>query len=110
MWLHHNCDLNIKETNKMPNELTLEQKQVLDLSNRVIREVKKVIIGKDDIIIKVLLSILAGGHVLIEDIPGVGKTTLAVALSKALSLDYKRVQFTPDVLPTDITGFMVLDR
>lgn len=94
----------------MPNELSIEQKQVLDLSNRVIREIKKVIIGKDDIIIKVLLSILAGGHVLIEDIPGVGKTTLAVALSKALSLDYKRVQFTPDVLPTDITGFMVLDR
>ena len=94
----------------MANELSMEQKQVLDLANRVIREVKRVVIGKDDIIIKVLLSILAGGHVLIEDIPGVGKTTLAVALSKALSLDYKRVQFTPDVLPTDITGFMVLDR
>ena len=99
-----------KETFRMANDLTIEQRQVLDLSNRVIREIKKVIIGKDDIIIKVLLSILAGGHVLIEDIPGVGKTTLALALSKALSLDYKRVQFTPDVLPTDITGFMVLDR
>lgn len=94
----------------MPSELSNEQRQVLDLSNRVIREVKKVVIGKDDIIIKVLLSILAGGHVLIEDIPGVGKTTLALALSKALSLDYKRIQFTPDVLPTDITGFMLLDR
>ena len=80
------------------------------MCHRVIREIKKVIIGKDDIIIKVLLSVLAGGHVLIEDIPGVGKTTLALALSKALSLDYKRVQFTPDVLPTDITGFMVLNR
>ena len=94
----------------MSKELTTEQKQVLDMCHRVIREIKKVIIGKDDIIIKVLLSVLAGGHVLIEDIPGVGKTTLALALSKALSLDYKRVQFTPDVLPTDITGFMVLNR
>ena len=94
----------------MQNELSPEQKQVLDMCHKVIREIKKVIIGKDDIIIKVLLSILAGGHVLIEDIPGVGKTTLALALSKALSLDYKRVQFTPDVLPTDITGFMVLNR
>ena len=83
----------------MSKELTAEQKQVLDMCHRVIREIKKVIIGKDDIIIKVLLSVLAGGHVLIEDIPGVGKTTLALALSKALSLDYKRVQFTPDVLP-----------
>lgn len=94
----------------MQNELSYEQKQVLEMCHRVIREIKKVIIGKDDIIIKVLLSILAGGHVLIEDIPGVGKTTLALALSKALSLDYKRMQFTPDVLPSDITGFMALNR
>ena len=71
------------------------------MSQSVINEVRKVIIGKDEIIIKVLLSILAGGHILIEDIPGVGKTTLAVALSKALSLDYKRLQFTPDVLRCD---------
>jgi len=80
------------------------------MSQNVIGEVKKVVIGKDEIIIKVLLSILAGGHVLIEDIPGVGKTTLAVALSKALSLDYKRLQFTPDVLPTDVTGFNILNK
>lgn len=94
----------------MARELNQDQKQVLDMCHKVIREIKKVIIGKDEIIIKVLLSIMAGGHVLIEDIPGVGKTTLALALSKALTLDYKRVQFTPDVLPTDITGFMVLNR
>ena len=83
----------------MNNSLTEEQVKVLNMSQSVINEVRKVIIGKDEIIIKVLLSILAGGHILIEDIPGVGKTTLAVALSKALSLDYKRLQFTPDVLP-----------
>ena len=93
----------------MAYELNNEQKRVLAFSQNVINEVRKVIIGKDEIIVKVLLSILSGGHVLIEDIPGVGKTTLAIALSKALSLDYKRMQFTPDVLPSDVTGFSVLD-
>ncbi|MBO5576809.1 MAG: MoxR family ATPase [Ruminococcus sp.] len=98
-----------RKTN-MVNELNAEQKKVLAFSQSVINEVRKVVIGKDDIIVKVLLSILAGGHILIEDIPGVGKTTLAIALSKALSLDYKRMQFTPDVLPSDVTGFSVLDK
>ena len=94
----------------MSTNLTDGQRAVLTMSQNVISEVKKVVIGKDEIIIKVLLSILAGGHILIEDIPGVGKTTLAVALSKALSLDYKRLQFTPDVLPTDVTGFNILNK
>lgn len=94
----------------MSQKLTQEQIQVLQLSQNVICEVKKVIIGKDETIIKVLLSILAGGHILLEDIPGVGKTTLALALSKALSLDYKRLQFTPDVLPTDVTGFTIFNK
>ena len=76
----------------------------------VIREVGKVIVGKDEILVKVLLAVLAGGHILMEDIPGVGKTTLAIALSKALGLDYNRVQFTPDVLPSDITGYSIYDR
>ena len=57
-----------------------------------------------------MLAILSGGHVLIEDIPGVGKTTLAIALSKSIILDYKRLQFTPDVLPSDITGFSIYNR
>ncbi len=94
----------------MANSLSPEQVRVLQLSQKVITEVKKVIIGKDETIIKVLLSILAGGHILLEDIPGVGKTTLALALSKALSLDYKRLQFTPDVLPTDVTGFTIFNK
>ncbi|MDE5917697.1 MAG: MoxR family ATPase, partial [Oscillospiraceae bacterium] len=71
----------------------------------VISEVKKAVIGKDEVIIKVMLALLAGGHILIEDIPGVGKTTMALAFSQALSLECNRMQFTPDVLPTDITGF-----
>ena len=94
----------------MEGNLSEEQIKVLNMSQKVINEAKKVIIGKDEIIIKVLLAILAGGHILIEDIPGVGKTTLALALSKALSLDYKRLQFTPDVLPTDVTGFTILNK
>lgn len=74
----------------------------------IVSEIKKAVIGKDETIIKVLLAILAKGHILIEDIPGVGKTTMALAFSKAMSLDYNRMQFTPDVLPTDITGFQYI--
>ena len=76
----------------------------------ILREVGKVIVGKDEIMIKVLLAILAGGHILMEDIPGVGKTTMAVAFSKALGLEYHRVQFTPDVLPSDITGYSIYNK
>ncbi|MBQ9079190.1 MAG: MoxR family ATPase [Ruminococcus sp.] len=78
--------------------------------NSIVSEVKKAVIGKDPIIIKVLLAILCKGHVLIEDIPGVGKTTLALAFSKALSLEHNRMQFTPDVLPSDVTGFNVYNK
>ncbi|MBQ9897867.1 MAG: MoxR family ATPase [Ruminococcus sp.] len=78
--------------------------------NHIVKEVKKAVIGKDDIIIKVLLAILCKGHILIEDIPGVGKTTLALAFSKALSLEHNRMQFTPDVLPSDVTGFSVYNK
>lgn len=72
-------------------------------------EIKKSIKGKDGIISKVICAMLAGGHILLEDIPGVGKTTLAVSLSKAMSLQYKRVQFTPDVMPSDITGYSMFN-
>jgi MoxR-like ATPase len=71
----------------------------------VVDEIGKAIKGKNPVIFKVVATLLSGGHILLEDIPGVGKTTLAVALSKAVSLDYRRVQFTPDVLPSDIIGF-----
>jgi MoxR-like ATPase len=79
-------------------------------ASEIIREVKKAVVGKDEIINKVLMVILAQGHILLEDIPGVGKTTLALAFSKAVSLDYKRMQFTPDVMPSDVTGFSVYNR
>lgn len=78
--------------------------------DKVLSEVKKAITGKDNCISKVFASILAGGHVLIEDVPGVGKTTLAIAFSKALSLEDKRMQFTPDVMPADILGFNMYQK
>ena len=76
---------------------------------KIEQEVRKVIVGKDDIIQKVLMAILTRGHVLLEDIPGVGKTTLATAFAKALGLDTKRIQFTSDTMPSDITGFSIYD-
>lgn len=76
----------------------------------ILDEVKKAVVGKDGVLIMALLSILAGGHILLEDIPGVGKTTMALAFSKALNLKYNRVQFTPDVLPSDIVGFSVFNK
>lgn len=77
---------------------------------QVIAEVKKAVIGKDEAIFKVMTAIVAGGHILLEDIPGVGKTTMAVAFSKAMALEQNRVQFTPDVLPADIVGFSMYQK
>jgi MoxR-like ATPase len=76
----------------------------------VISEVRKVIIGKDAVIVKVLLAMLSRGHILLEDVPGVGKTTMAVALASAMNLHYNRIQFTPEVMPADVVGYSVLDR
>ena len=76
----------------------------------IISEVQKAVIGKQTVIEKVLMALLADGHILLDDIPGVGKTTLALALSRALGLQYNRIQFTPDVLPSDIVGFSVYNK
>lgn len=76
----------------------------------ILSEVQKVILGKEEVIEKVLMAVLADGHVLLDDVPGVGKTTLAVALSKALGIRYQRIQFTPDVLPSDVVGFSIYDK
>ena len=80
------------------------------LAADVILEVRKAVVGKDAVLSKALLAILARGHILLEDIPGVGKTTLALAFSRALGLTYGRVQFTPDVLPSDVTGYSVYNK
>ena len=84
--------------------------EYVQIVEQVKQEVAKVIKGKDEVIDKVLMTILAGGHVLMEDIPGVGKTTLAVAFAKTMMLHYQRVQFTPDVLPSDLVGFSMLNK
>ena len=80
------------------------------LAAAILGEVRRAVVGKDEVLAKVLLAILAGGHILLEDIPGVGKTTMALAFSRALSLRYNRVQFTPDVMPSDITGFTLYNK
>ncbi len=76
-------------------------------AREVVEQVNKIIIGKEEIVKEIMLAFLANGHILLEDIPGVGKTTLALAFSKTLGLDCRRVQFTPDVMPSDLTGFSV---
>ena len=81
-----------------------------ELTREIRAEAAKVVLGKDAAIRKVLMAILARGHVLLEDVPGTGKTTLAKTFSRILGLDSKRVQFTSDTLPSDIIGFSVYDR
>ena len=83
---------------------------IVEQSRKIIAEVNKAFIGKNEIVEKVLMTIYAGGHVLLEDCPGVGKTTLAVAFSKVLGLSHKRIQFTTDTLPSDVTGFTMYNR
>ena len=83
---------------------------VIEYAQRILAQTRKAVVGKDDVLLWVLASILAGGHILMEDIPGVGKTTMALAFSKALGLQHNRMQFTPDVLPSDVTGYSVLEQ
>lgn len=80
------------------------------LAAAILAQVRRAVVGKDEVLARVLLAILAGGHILLEDIPGVGKTTMALAFSRAMGLDYSRVQFTPDVMPSDITGFTLYNK
>ena len=87
---------------KTENEVTVYVQQVLG-------QVRRAVVGKDAVLLWVLAAILARGHILLEDIPGVGKTTMALAFSRVLDLQYSRVQFTPDVLPSDVTGYSVPD-
>lgn len=87
-----------------------EQNYYLNLARNVLVEIRKSVVGKDEVICKVFMAMLARGHVLIEDIPGVGKTTMASAFAAALDLKCNRMQFTPDVMPSDIIGFNMYNR
>ena len=84
--------------------------QVSLSAQQLINQVRRVVVGKDTVLLWVLAAILAKGHILLEDIPGVGKTTMALAFSKTMGLRCNRVQFTPDVLPSDVTGYSILDQ
>src|SRR6266481_3032835 len=79
-----------------------------DLRDRVVREVRKVVVGQDHVVEVLLAGTATGGHVLLEGVPGVAKTLLANAFARALGVDFRRVQFTPDMLPSDLTGTMTL--
>ncbi len=83
---------------------------IIRKSEQIIEEVSKAIVGKDEVIRRVLMAIYANGNILLEDSPGVGKTTMALAFSRALGFDYKRVQFTPDTMPSDLTGFSMYNK
>lgn len=83
---------------------------VAEYTQQILNQARRVVVGKDDVLQWVLAAILAKGHILLEDVPGVGKTTMALTYSKILSLEYNRVQFTPDVLPSDITGYSIPDQ
>lgn len=90
----------------------MEDRNVDLLTNaqKILTQVRRVVVGKNRVLTWVLAAILAKGHILMEDIPGVGKTTMALAFSRTLGLQPSRVQFTPDVLPSDVTGYSILDQ
>jgi len=88
----------------------LKVENVSEVGNKVINEVEKAIVGKSKLIEKVMAAALSGGHVLLEDFPGLGKTLLAKSFAISLGLDFKRIQFTPDLLPSDITGGYIYNR
>lgn len=94
----------------MGNVTNTEFEYAYSICNSIVNEVKKVISGKDRECVMLLCALISGGHVLIEDVPGVGKTTLASALSRAAGLDFRRAQFTPDVMASDITGFNMYNK
>lgn len=87
-----------------------KENPVTGYAQQILQQVRQVVVGKDSVLLWVLAAILARGHILLEDIPGVGKTTMALAFSKVLDLSWNRVQFTPDVLPSDVTGYSVPDK
>ena len=86
-----------------------KENAVTATAQQILHQVRRAVVGKDTTLLWVLAAILAKGHILLEDVPGVGKTTMALAFSKVLDLRYSRIQFTPDVLPSDVTGYSLPD-
>jgi MoxR-like ATPase len=90
--------------------MTMTPTDVADLGRRVVQEVEGAIVGKRALLQKIMAAVLADGHILLEDYPGLAKTLMAKSFAVALGLDFKRIQFTPDLLPSDITGSYIYDR
>lgn len=94
-------------------QFNLQKKEKVIIKNNLeslIENIEKVIVGKRDVIEKVVITLISGGHLLIEDVPGIGKTMIAKALAKSMNLDFKRIQFTPDLLPSDIIGITIYNE
>src|SRR5260221_1879709 len=89
-------------------ELSVEEFH--NTANAIVREVGKVIVGQDDVVRHVLICVIAGGHALLEGVPGLGKTMLIRTLSNALNLKFSRIQFTPDLMPADVTGTNIMEE
>ena len=101
---YHNSTLHTKKGGGI---MPTKDNAVTGYAQQILTQVRKAVVGKDQVLLWVLAAILARGHILLEDIPGVGKTTMALAFSRVLDLEYSRVQFTPDVLPSDVTGYSI---
>ena len=86
-----------------------KENMVISYSQQILNQVRRAVVGKDTVLLWVLAAMLSKGHILLEDVPGVGKTTMALAFSRVMDLEYSRVQFTPDVLPSDVTGYSIPD-
>ena len=85
----------------------MEVENIRDFSLKVKDNISKIIVGKDEVIELVLVSLFCSGHVLLEDVPGLGKTVLAKSLAKSIDCKFRRIQFTPDLLPSDLTGISI---
>jgi MoxR-like ATPase len=104
--------MSVVDTNHMPGPHPLEEwaRRITALRDRTLQEVHRVVVGMDRVTQRFLVALLAGGHVLLEGVPGVAKTTLSKTLAQILGIQYQRIQFTPDLLPSDVTGTYILDR
>jgi len=95
---------------KVGNMINVSMVKNRSIADKVIGNIEKVIVGKRDIVELTFISLICGGHILIEDVPGVGKTSLAYSLAKSINCSFNRIQFTPDVMPSDITGFSMYNQ
>ena len=109
----NSVQLNTNEAVQEESEIRINDTEVekaCELLYRIVDNIETVIIGKRSVVELVVLALISGGHVLIEDVPGVGKTSLVSALAKSISCDFKRIQFTPDIMPSDVTGFSIYNQ